>query len=336
MTNTKNSFEWFKNSKCGLIVHFGLYSVLGGEYQNKKMNSYCEWIQSFARIPNKEYEKIAKNFNPKDFDADKLVSFAKNNGFGYIIFTAKHHDGFCMFNSKYDDWNISHTPYKKDIVSLLSASCKKYGVKFGVYYSQDLDWHEKNGGGYNCDASDCAGTSWSNDWDFKNDDKNYSQYFETKVLTQVKELCSNYGEISLFWFDTPKTISKKQSETLYNLVKSLQPNCLINSRLGNGSFDYVTLGDNEIPDEISTQTSKDFNDINGIKYSPNSLYESVCTLNDTWGYSKFDKNFKSAKEIKEIKSKLNSLGVCYTINIGPDGNGNIPQESLEILSMLKD
>ncbi len=239
-----------------------------------------------------------------------------------------------MFNSKYDDYNISNTPYKKDIVKQLSDMCKKYQVKFGLYYSQDLDWHEKNGGGYNCENIDCAGTSWCNDWDFDNSNKNYDIYFNTKVLTQIKELCTNYGNIDLFWFDTPKTISVKQSQQLYNLVKKLQPNCLINSRLGNGSYDYVTLGDNEIPNNITKETSKNFNDLNGIKYSKNSLYESVCTLNNSWGYSKFDTNYKPLQQIRKIKDKLNSLGINYTINISPTQTGEIPQQSLNILSKL--
>ena len=330
----ENIYNWFKDAKCGLIIHFGLYSLLGGEYKTYKMNSYCEWIQSYARIKNSEYFKLVEKFNPIYFDAEEIVKFAKNNGFKYIIFTAKHHDGFCMFHSKYDDWNISKTPYKKDIVKQLSDMCKKYGIKFGIYYSQDLDWHEPNGGGYNCDNSDCAGTSWCNDWDFTNKDKNFDLYFNNKVLFQVEELCKNYGTIDLFWFDTPKTINLEQSKQLYNLVKLLQPNCLINSRLGNGSYDYVTLGDNEIPDKITDITSKDFNDINGIKYSKNSLYESVCTLNNTWGYSKFDNSYKTIQQIRSIKDKLNKLGVCYTINLSPDPTGKIPTESLEILSKL--
>lgn len=330
----KNSNHWFRDAKYGLIIHFGLYSLLGGEYKNYKMQSYCEWIQSYARIPICEYEKLLKIFNPTYFNAEEIVKFAKMHGFKYIIFTAKHHDGFCMFNSKYDDYNISNTPYKKDIVKQLSDMCKKYQVKFGLYYSQDLDWHEKNGGGYNCENIDCAGTSWCNDWDFKNCDKDYSDYFNSKVLFQIKELCQNYGKIDLFWFDTPKSISPQQSQQLYDLVKSFHPDCLINSRLGNGCYDYVTLGDNEIPDNLTYKTSKDFNDLNGIKYSKDSLYESACSLNNTWGYSKFDTNYKSLREIKKVKDKLNKLGINYTINISPDSTGKIPQQSLDILSEL--
>lgn len=159
----KNNNHWFKDAKCGLIIHFGLYSLLGGEYKNYKMQSYCEWIQSYARIPICEYEKLLKIFNPTYFNAEEIVKFAKKHGYKYIIFTAKHHDGFCMFNSKYDSYNISNTPYKKDIVKQLSDMCKKYQIKFGLYYSQDLDWHEKNGGGYNCENLDILSKLNTND-----------------------------------------------------------------------------------------------------------------------------------------------------------------------------
>ena len=138
----------------------------------------------------------------------------------------------------------------------------------------------------------------------------------------------------MFWFDTPKSISPQQSQQLYDLVKSFHPDCLINSRLGNGCYDYVTLGDNEIPDNLTYKTSKDFNDLNGIKYSKDSLYESICSLNNTWGYSKFDTNHKSLREIKKVKDKLNKLGINYTINISPDATGKIPQQSLDVLSKL--
>lgn len=327
---------WFKTAKMGLIVHFGLYSLLGGEYKNKKMDSYCEWIQSFCRIPNSEYEKLALKFNPKGFNANKLVKQAKQNGFNYLIFTAKHHDGFCLFNSSYDNWNVMHTPYGKDIIKQVKAACDRYNVKFGIYYSQDLDWHEKNGGGYNSKNDDCAGTSWCNNWDFPNNKtKNFNDYFNNKVLFQVNELCKNYGKIDLFWFDTPKTISLAQSKQLFNLVKKYHPNCLINSRIGNGNYDYVTLGDNEIPNEIPSKLENiNLNEINGFKYSKNSLYESVCTLNNNWGYSKFDKNFKSITQVKAIKEKLNKLGINYTINIAPNEKGKICKQTLKILKAI--
>lgn len=329
-------YKWFKSAKTGLIIHLGLYSILGGEYLGKTMESYCEWIQSFARIPKKEYEKLVSEFNPCQFDCEELAKFACKNGYKYIIITAKHHDGFCLFNSSYDNFNIMNTPYKKDLIQELSFSCKKYDIKFGVYYSQDLDWHEFNGGGYNSLNSDCAGTSWCNNWDFiDNSRKDFNKYFKEKVLTQIKELCVNYGKIDIFWFDTPKTITPQQSEEIYNLVKKYQPECLINSRLGNGSYDYVTLGDNEIPKEIPKEfKTSDLNKLNGFKYSENSVYESVCTLNNSWGYSKNDCIFKSLDEIKKIKTRLNHLGINYTINIGPDGNGKIQSQSLYLLEML--
>ena len=331
-----NNFDWFKKAKYGLFIHFGLYSMLGGEYKDRKSGNYAEWIQSNLRISNKEMNDIAKSFNPKQFNATEWVSFAKECGFKYIIFTAKHHDGFALFDSKVSDYNIvKQTPFKRDILKELAEECKKQGVKLGIYYSQDLDWHEKDGGGYNTSVVDCAGTSWSNDWDFNNDDKDFNVYFKEKCLPQIKELLTNYGEISVAWFDIPFTLSKKQSEEIYNLVKKHQPNCLINSRLGNGKYDYVSFGDNEIPsskEELQKINSKD-NDINGIKYSKFGLYEVCQTLNQSWGYTKYPR-WKDLNQLIENKKLCESLQINYLVNIGPDGNGCFPTDAKKILKKL--
>ncbi len=334
--NSINSLSWFKGAKYGLMIHLGLYSVLGGEYNKQKSCNYSEWIQSYFKIPNKEMENIAKNFNPKNFNANRLVKFAFKCGFKYIVITAKHHDGFCLFKSYVDDYNIvDFSKYDKDIVLELSNACKKYGIKFGIYYSQDLDWHEKNGGGFNKKVVDCAGSSWNNNWDFDDDNKDFNQYFYTKCIPQIKELLSNYGEISIFWFDVPFTLTKKQSKEIYDLIKTYQPNCLINSRLGNGCYDYVSFGDNEIPqsaEELTTVNSK-LNDINGVKHSKFSLYEVCQTLNQSWGYTKFPK-WKKLKELKCSKKKCKDLNINYLINIGPDANGNLPKKAKILLKNL--
>lgn len=331
-----DNFDWFKNAKYGLFIHFGLYSSLGGEYKGKKCGNYAEWIQSYFRISNSEMLDIAKKFNPSKFDAHKWVMFAKENGFQYIVFTAKHHDGFAMFDSKISDYNIvSQTPFKRDILKELSEECKKEGIKLGIYYSQDLDWHEKNGGGYNTPSIDCAGTSWTNDWDFNNNEKDFNLYFREKCLPQIKELMTGYGKISIAWFDIPFTLTKSQSEEIYNLVKRYQPNCLINSRLGNGKYDYVSFGDNEIPtskDVLSDINSND-NEINGIKYSKFGLYEVCQTLNQSWGYIKYPK-WKDLKILKCNKDLCEKLKINYLVNIGPDGDGRFPPKSKEILTKL--
>lgn len=330
------TFDWFKNAKYGLFIHFGLYSLLAGEYNGQKSSDYAEWIQSYFRISNKEMANIAKTFNPKEFNADEWVSFAKECGFKYIVFTAKHHDGFSMFDSKISEYNVvKHTPFKRDILKELADACKKADVKLGIYYSQDLDWHEENGGGYNVPVIDCAGTSWTNDWDFDNHNKDFNKYFTQKCLPQIKELMTNYGDIYVAWFDIPFTIQKSQSEEIYNLVKKYQPNCLINSRLGNGKYDYVSFGDNEIPKsrkQLNNVNSKN-NEINGIKHSAFGLYEVCQTLNQSWGYTKYPE-WKDLKKLKNNKKLCEKLHINYLVNMGPDGNGCFPKEAKDILKEL--
>ncbi len=329
-------YMWFKKAKYGLFIHFGLYSLLGGEYNGEKSCNYAEWIQSYFRISNSEMLNIAKKFNPKNFDAEAWVNFAKECGFKYIVFTAKHHDGFSMFDSSVSDYNVvKQTSFNRDILRELADACKKADIKLGVYYSQDLDWHEKDGGGYNTLVVDCAGSSWTNDWDFDNNGKDFNKYFTNKCLPQIKELMTNYGEISIAWFDIPFTLSKSQSEEIYKLVKQYQPNCLINSRLGNGKYDYVSFGDNEIPsskEQLQKINSLD-NDINGVKQSQFGLYEVCQTLNQSWGYTKYP-IWKDLKQLRNNKEKCEDLKINYLVNIGPDGDGTFPTEAKEILLKL--
>lgn len=331
------NFETFKELKYGMMIHWGLYSLLGGEWEGKRVRDYAEWIQSCFQIPVKEYEKLAEAFNPVFFDADKLVSFAKECGMNYLVFTTKHHDGFAMYHSKVDSYNVyDATPCHRDILMELSQACKKYDMKLGIYYSQDLDWHEPDGGGYLSNDIGNSGTTWDNSWDFTSG-KDFSRCFEKKILPQIEEIMTNYGEIFLAWFDVPMTINKEQSERIYNLVKRLQPNCLINSRLGNGSYDYVSFGDNEIPEQMEeTGEDVDYQSIGGFKPSVHGLYETAATMNDTWGFSFYDHNWKSPEQIRQIRNHLNEMGINYLLNVGPDPLGRIPAKAEEILKKAAD
>ena len=321
--------KWFKEAKFGLMVHFGLYSLLGGEYRGKRMGNFIgEWIQPYFRIPNAEYEKLAGAFDPLYFDADEWVSVAEDCGAKYLVVTSKHHEGFALFDSRADDFtSVKASPFKRDLIEELANACARKNFKLGLYYSQALDWHEKNGGGYEADCGDNLGLPWCNDWDFPNAaEKNYTECFERKMYPQVEELVKNYGDLALIWFDTPMSISKAQSVALYDLVKKYQPDCLINSRLGNiedgtdkYKFDYRSWGDNEIPEE----------------YMKEGLFETPATLNDTWGYKSYDQNWKSAEEVKRIKEHLNSRGINYLLNVGPDALGRFPAEATDILKKLK-
>lgn len=311
------SREWFRQAKYGMMVHWGLYSLPAGEWNGQRTPLVGEWAQSYFRIPGAQYSKLADAFNPILFDAEEWVKLALESGMKYMVVTSKHHDGFAMYHSRVDSYNIvDATPFKRDVIGELAAACAKYGLKLGLYYSQDLDWHEPNGGGYNSGHTNCGVMSWTNDWDYPdNEHKNYTECFESKIRPQVKEILQNYGELCLIWFDCPFTISVEQSTDLYQLVKKYQPNCLINSRIGNGMGDFRSWGDNEIPEE----------------YMKDGLFETPATLNDTWGYKSFDQNWKSSTEILRLKNHLNARSINYLLNVGPDYLGRIPAPSQQIL-----
>ena len=324
---------WFKG-KNGMMIHWGLYSLLGGEYRGAYSAHYAEWIQSYFRIPNAEYAKLATAFNPLYFNAEEWVLLAKECGMEYLVITSKHHDGFALFHSKVSRFNVvDATPFGRDVIAELAEACYKHGLKFGLYYSQDLDWHEEHGGGYLTDPKGCAGTAWCNDWDFPDaSKKNYDICFREKILPQVEEILRNYGELCLVWFDVPMTLKEHHSRQIYEAIKRYQPNCLINSRLGNGAYDYVSLGDNEIPKAMPDKSAQkvDMNSIEGFKPSPWGLYETAATLNDSWGYSAWDTNWKTPEKIAQNRAHLNSLGINYLLNVGPDGLGRIPTASQRI------
>jgi len=325
--------KWFKEAQYGMMVHFGLYSLLGGEWNGKRVRTYAEWIQAAHAIPNKEYGALAKIFNPIYFDAEEWIKLADDAGMKYFVITSKHHDGFALFRSK-DPYNVvDATPFGRDIIGELANACARHNIKFGLYYSQELDWAHPHGGGYD-HHTPCAGVSWDNSWDFPDQSaKDFSICFEEKIKPQVTEILTQYGDLCLIWFDVPYTITPEQSLELNHLVKKYQPDCLINSRIGNGAYDYVSLGDNEIPQAPPTQENikQDMNSLGGYKYSPYGLYETAGTMNKSWGYKYYDQEWKSAEQIRAQREKLNGMGINYLLNVGPDGLGRIPSFSRDIL-----
>lgn len=311
--------KWFKEAKFGLMIHWGLYALPAGEWKGKRQEmgpeGVSEWLQYHFRIPCREYERLAQAFNPIYFNAEEWVELAEAAGMKYIVMTSKHHDGFAMYDSATDDFNIvKKTPFGRDVIKELADACKKHNMKFGLYYSQELDWHEENGGGYALKEGDEEAKS--NDWDFPDDSKkDFSVCFEKKIKPQLKEILTNYGELALIWFDMPHVITPEQSDELYDMVKKYQPNCLINSRIGNGKGDYRSCGDNEIPNESVGD----------------ELVEAPTTLNTTWGYKTFDNEWKDADKVREIKKHLNDRGINYLLNVGPDYLGRIPVMAEKIL-----
>ena len=163
--------EFFKQAKFGMFIHWGLYSLPAGEWKGKRTEYPSEWIMTYNRITIEEYEKLATVFNPIYFDAEEWVKLAKEAGMQYIIFTSKHQEGFCMFKSEVDSYNIvDATPFKRDVVDELAKACRKYGIKLGLYYSQELDFHEEHGGGVHY-IDPWLGCEWANNWDFPDKEK---------------------------------------------------------------------------------------------------------------------------------------------------------------------
>lgn len=294
--------QWFKDAKFGLFVHWGLYSLLGGVYKGKEARGVAEWIMDTLQIPAAEYEKLADQFDPVDFDADVLVRKAKDWGMQYLVFTSKHHEGFAMYDSKAGSYNVvKATPCRRDILRELQLACEKYDMRLGLYYSQAQDWHDPDGL--------TAGRD--------NSKKNYQYYLDNKVKPQLWELLTDYGKIALVWFDTPLETTKEQSRELYDLVKSIQPECIVSGRIGNGLGEYMTTSDNFLP---------------RLPYEGD--WELPATLNDTWGYKASDHNWKNPDEVIRLLLKVVSRGGNYLLNIGPDGAGNVPMGSLKVLDQV--
>lgn len=303
--NKEDSLAWWREARFGMIIHWGIYSVPAGIWKSKDIPSLGEWIMFNAKIPVKEYEKIAREFNPVKFNAEEWVRIAKNAGMKYIVITAKHHDGFAMFNSPSNKYNIvDATPYGKDPMKSLAKTCRKEGLKFGFYYSQSQDWHEP----------EAAHTMVNSQSENKNP-SGFSNYLRNKVKPQIRELLTQYGPIGLIWFDTPAFMTRKQSLDLKHFVHKLQPRCLVSGRIGNDVGDYGSMGDN--------QTSL----VGRIKGD----WESPATLNDTWGFKKKDKNWKPLSTLLLSLTHLVSKGVNYLLNVGPTSEGIIPYPSVKLL-----
>jgi len=296
------NIQWFKEAKFGMFIHWGLFSQTGGSWQGKNYYGISEWMMNRGKIPAADYASIAKRFNPTKFDANQWAQIAKDAGMKYMVVTAKHHEGFAMFDSKVSDFNIvKATPYGRDPMKALSQAARATGLQFGFYYSQYLDWHEPNGGG--------------NSWDFDPKNKDFALYYKTKSIPQIKELVSNYGPLGLLWFDQSGGLDRVGTQNLINEVRAIQPKCLISSRVGNGLGDFKDYGDGEVPAVVTTP----------------GAWEALFTHNDSWGYSKFDYNFKTPKEIIRLLATVSSKGGNLILNVGPDSTGQIPLYSIKYL-----
>ncbi|KLT67440.1 alpha-L-fucosidase [Pedobacter sp. BMA] len=309
----KPDMTWFKDAKFGLFLHWGLYAEAAGDW-NGHASKGGEHFMLYERIPVKTYTTIAKKFNPSQFNAEKWVKQAKDAGMKYIVYTTKHHDGFAMYNSAASDYNIYKlTPFHRDPLAELAAACKKYDIKLCLYYSLGRDWEDPD-----------VPTNWpvkagrSNTWDFPDEDaKVFNRYFERKVKPQIKELLSNYGPIAVMWFDTPELISKNESAELRSLISGLQPNCLVNNRIGNGFGDF----------DISEQK---------LNAAAKKNWEACLTIGKNWGYNRHDSTWKSSETL--IRNLINVVANNgnLLLNVGPTGKGIFPDWAVARLDSVGD
>lgn len=298
--NSEALKEW-EGRKYSMFIHWGIYSELGGVWKDKKITyGLSEQIQAHAGIYSDSYAAVAKTFDPMKWNADSIASLAKRSGMKSIVFTSKHHDGFCMYHSAYTDFNIvDATPFKRDVLKELAEACKKYDLKLGLYFSL-IDWHYPQAMPISSHNSDYI----------------TPEHFEYNKK-QVEELLTNYGEISELWFDMGSH-SLEQSVELKNWVRRFQPNCMVGGRIGNGMGDFMVMADNQEPNYI----------IGAPWQSPASFFD------ETWGYRSWQER---GSEQDKYKEKLTSLiNVCsrggnYLLNIGPRGDGSVVEFESDIL-----
>ena len=299
---------WWQDAKFGMFIHWGVYAKAGGEWNGE--TNHAEWLQFSAKIPLAEFTEYAKTFSPDKFDADEWVQVANDAGMKYLVVTAKHHDGIAMYDSASSDHNVVKLAgLKFDPIKELSEACRKQDIHFCVYYSLGRDWQDPDVPTGNPGKTK---PGWrSNLLDFPDEDqKDFSKYFERKVKPQVRELLTNYGPIGVMWFDTPERISPEESAELLKLIRDLQPNCIVNARVGNGLGDYGTP-EQKIPEEIGSKP-----------------WETCMTLNGHWGYNKADQDWKSTASLLRNLIDIVSKGGNYLLNVGPTGEGLIPEPSV--------
>jgi alpha-L-fucosidase len=321
--------KWFRDSKFGAFIHFGAYSQLAGKYKDRVTpQPYAEWVQADLGIPYEEYRnEVVSQFNPTEFDAEEWVKTFKATGMRHVVITSKHHDGFALFDSACSDYDVMDaSPFKRDIIKELSEACHKHGLKFGVYYSQAKDWED-------ADSADFTrkGMLESIHPDLpKNYKPDMDAYLERKALPQIEELLTNY-QIDLIWFDTPRCMSRERALRFTDMVRRLNPDCVINSRLYTMAgaskkhpvtpdmldvFDYFSLGDKEVPPRRLSLTT-----------------ESPDSVSTSFGYKTHGvHNYHSLEELIHRLVNTVCAGGSYLLNCGPMGNGKIDPKALELFA----
>ncbi|HKV74945.1 MAG TPA: alpha-L-fucosidase [Gemmatimonadales bacterium] len=305
--------SWWREARFGMFIHWGLYSILAGEWGGR--TDYAEWIRNLAHIPIGEYDKLVARFNPAAFDADRWVSLARQAGMGYLTITTKHHDGFCLFDSKLTDFCVRSTPFKRDIMREIATACRRQGIR-PCWYHSIMDWHHPD-------------YLPRRDWEAESRPVGKARFanYLPYLHGQVSELLTNYGDIGVMWFDGQweGTWTHEAGRALYQKCKALQPGVIVNNRVEGWSPVPIAdpLGDFRTPEQEIPATGW-----------PGVDWESCITMNDNWGFNSHDHNFKSVARLIGMLVETASKGGNLLLNIGPKSDGTFPEESVERLEAI--
>lgn len=315
---------WYTDARFGMFIHWGLYAI----------PARGEWVRSVERIPKEEYMPYFREFDPVDFDPRQWARAAKNAGMKYVVLTAKHHDGFCLFDSQYTDFKSTNTPFGRDIVREFVEAVREEGLKVGLYFSL-LDWYHEDYPHY----GDMHHPMRDNPA-YSNEGRDFNRYL-TYLHNQVRELCTNYGKLDILWFDFSyeNENAVMRGETwkateLVTMVRQLQPGIIIDNRLEVSGEGFGSLWEgNPTPYHGDFVSPEQIIPPNGLqdKQGRDLVWEACITMNNNWGYCAKDHFYKPASMLIKKLVECVSKGGNLLLNVGPDARGNIPPQSLEIL-----
>jgi alpha-L-fucosidase len=305
----QSRMKWWREARFGMFIHWGVYSVPAGTYKGKRIRGIGEWIMNRARIPVKEYEKFAAQFDPVKFDADEWARIAAGAGMKYMVITSKHHDGFCLWDSKVSDYDIvDAAPFKRDILKELADACAKHKVRFCFYHSI-MDWHHPDAKG-----------------------ERFPTYRDEYLKPQLRELLTGYGPIGVLWFDGEwiREWTEPQGRDLYDFCRGLQPGIIVNNRVGKGRKGMQGMSKGkEYAGDFGTPEQQI-----PAKGLPGVDWETCMTMNDTWGYKSYDHRWKPAPDLIRKLVDIASKGGNFLLNVGPTAEGLIPAPSVERLAAI--
>jgi len=316
---------WFKEARFGCFIHWGVWAPVGNEWNGTGGLGYSEHLMRARKIPLPEYrEKLVATFNPVDFNAEEWIKAAKDAGMKYFIVTAKHHDGFAMFPSEAYPYDIRLTKFRRDPMRELRAAATKYGIKFGFYYSHAFDWEHPDALGNDWDYENPGGDKllhganwWENYPEFL---PNAEKYVNEKSIPQIKELIRKYHP-DILWFDTPHKLPLYLNLKILKAIRETDPNLPVNGRLAkmqNQNFgDYINTGDRAA----------------FLRPTP-GIWEVIPTTNESYGYNKYDKNYKTPKYFVRLLTSAAAKGGNMLLNVGPMGNGKWDTTDVNILNNI--